>query len=94
MIMQWKQQGNDYTASWQGIHFVLFEHPTTKRWNLFADGKQVRQTWSKARLAMEQIDGKQQALVLKASRAQAPRLSLELHTTSARTSEVGEARGH
>ena len=82
MIMQWKRQSSDWVTVWQGIHFTLFEHPTTKRWNLLADGRHVRQTWSKAHTAMEQIDNKQQALIVQAARempsAPAPRLRLDL----------------
>jgi hypothetical protein len=69
MIMQWKRQGSDYATEWQGIHFTLFEHPTTGRWNLLADGRHVRQTWSKARVAMEQIDDRQQFLIRQAAQA-------------------------
>jgi hypothetical protein len=67
MIMQWKRQGSDYVTEWQGIHFVLFEHPITGRWNLLSNGKQVAQTWPKVRTAMQQIDDRQQLLIQQAA---------------------------
>jgi hypothetical protein len=68
MIMQWKHQGQDYITNWQGIHFTLFEHPQTKRWELLSNGKHVRETWTTARRAMEMIDARQQALVMQAAK--------------------------
>ena len=69
MIMQWKkQQDESYHAKWQDIDFTLFENPTTKRWCLLANGKQVRQTWHKASVAMNEIENRQQALVVEQSR--------------------------
>lgn len=68
MIMRWKTEGENHVTEWQGIQFLLTQDAKLGRWVLYANGKRVRQTWTKARVAMEQIDTRQQALVVAASK--------------------------
>lgn len=68
MIMQWKQQANDeYQARWQGMLFCLWLRPTTQRWELYVDGKKVKQDWRTVRDAKEQIERKQCKVIAAAS---------------------------
>jgi len=71
MIMQWKKKADgSYNASWQGIDFVLFEHPKTKRWHLNADNKHVAQNWHSVKAAMNGVETSQQRVIMAAMRAQ------------------------
>ncbi len=69
MIVFWKQVGTRYTTNWNGIKLVLSEDRTTKRWHLTADSRRVTTSWPTAKVAMERIDAKQQAIVMEKSRA-------------------------
>lgn len=70
MVMQWKEQPNgEYHATWQGTGFVLWENPLTARWELYANGKHVTQTWRSLSEAKRQIDYKQERLIMANVRA-------------------------
>lgn len=66
MIMQWTKEDDAYTATWQSIKFVLSQHPETQRWIVKANGERVKQAWTTAKLAMEDIENRQQKLIMKA----------------------------
>lgn len=67
MIMQWRRQpDNGYVARWQGMEYVLSQNRVNGFWYLTANGKTVNQRWAKSRQAMEQIESRQQKLILAA----------------------------
>lgn len=66
MIMVWKWNGLDFQATWRGMQFTLLQNETG-RWEMYADGKRVRQTWATVREAMNQVDSKQQKIVMRAA---------------------------
>ena len=67
MIMQWKRNGADHEATWQGQSFKLVKQAADGRWHLHVDSKHVRQSWRTERDAMEAIDRGQLKVVLGAS---------------------------
>lgn len=70
MIMEWKQDGEQYRAHWNHTDFQLFQNPSTKRWQLTANSKLVVETWPSAKRAMQRIDDRQQRIIIQASRVQ------------------------
>jgi hypothetical protein len=68
MIMRWTVDGAAYRTRWQGMDFLLYEDQKTGRWRMKSSGPKgsqtVRQTWPNARGAMQQIDARQQKLIM------------------------------
>lgn len=70
MIMEWKKKSDGtFHATWRGAHLVLVENPVTGRWHMLADDKVVRQNWPSSRRAMNDVEDRQQRIILQASRA-------------------------
>lgn len=70
MIMEWKKQSDGtHQGIWRGIHLVLLTDPVNNRCHMTADGVLVRQNWPSVRKAMDDIDRKQNRVVVQASRA-------------------------
>ena len=70
MIMQWKEQEDkSFVTVWQGITYKLVQDEKTQRWQLRCNGKRVKESsWLKAKIAMQQIDSKQQKLIMEANK--------------------------
>lgn len=65
MIMEWKKNvDGTYHAAWRGTQLMLVENTVTKRWHMLADDKLVRQNWPSARKAMNEIENRQQRIVV------------------------------
>lgn len=67
MIMEWKRCPDGFRAAWRGQQLLLTRNPVNNRWHILADNMLVRQDWSSAERAMEDIDRRQTRLVLKAA---------------------------
>lgn len=68
MIIEWKKKGDGYVAVWKRQQLTLELQPTTKHWQLRAEGVLVKQTnkpWTTARRAMEAIEKQLTAQITK-----------------------------
>jgi hypothetical protein len=65
-IMQWKKEAAGYRAHWQGIQFLLTEHPTTHKWRLFANNRHVKEEYRSLHAAISDIEARQEKLVMQA----------------------------
>lgn len=78
MIMEWKKTAIDkdvvYTATWRGANLLLYQSPIDERWHMTADEKLVKQSWTTARKAMNEVELRQQRLVKEAMKT-APRIA-------------------
>lgn len=81
MIMEWKKQTEGFHAVWRGTQLTLFENQTTKQWHMRADAKLVKQHWPSARKAMDEVERRQQKLVMDAVAAR--RETISGHAASA-----------
>lgn len=66
-IMQWRKEAAGYRAHWQGIQFLLTEHPTTRKWQLFANNRHVKEEYRSLHAAIADIEARQEKLVRKAA---------------------------
>jgi hypothetical protein len=105
VILQWKNTDDGYCAFWQGIFFTLFEDAATRRWRCKVSGatvppsrrgdaeRVVSQTWPKAVAAMQDIENRQQKLIMAATRS--TRAGGAVHKVAdIRHTKKGASHGH
>jgi hypothetical protein len=69
MITEWKKRDlTSFVGSWRGMNLVLYQDSNNNRWYLKADGLLVSRNWPNPQKAMNEIDQRQQNILLQASK--------------------------